>query len=176
MVYIDFDGVILDTEELLFEEWRKKSNHKLLSEEVKIEYIKRCNWEHILYNSSIINDSVYYLKQMDPNTSFILTKVHSLENEASSKIKWIREQGIKQGIFVVPYPQKKTDIVDAYGNILVDDCLTNLDDWINNGGYPILFDINDDGFDSWDKPNIKGYQKVLTLKDIDRSKNGNNRI
>ena len=47
MVYIDFDGVILDTEELLFEEWRKKTNHKLLSEEVKIEYIKRCNWEHL---------------------------------------------------------------------------------------------------------------------------------
>ena len=166
MVYIDFDGVILDTEQLLFEEWRKLKDHKKLPEEEKIKYMKKQDWKYIVNNSEIINDSIYYLKQMDPNTSFILTKVHSLENEASSKIEWIRSQGIKQGIFIVPYPQKKTDIVDAEGNILVDDCLANLDDWKKQGGYPILFDINDDGYDSWNKPNTNNYQKVLTLKNI----------
>ena len=34
-LYIDFDGVILDTEDLLFEDWRKIPNHKNLSEEEK---------------------------------------------------------------------------------------------------------------------------------------------
>ena len=38
MVYIDFDGVILDTEGLLFEEWRKNPNRHFLPESEKIKY------------------------------------------------------------------------------------------------------------------------------------------
>lgn len=163
MLYIDFDGVILDTEDLLFEEWRKMPNHHLLSEEEKIKYIQNSNWKEILNNSAIINDSVYYLKQMDPTKSFILTKIHSLSNEGKSKVDWIRKNGIKQTVIVVPYRLKKTDIVDAYNNILIDDCLRNLDDWTNNNGEAIFFDINNDNYDSWNKPNVKGYQKVLSL-------------
>ena len=41
---------------------------------------------------------------------------------------------------------KKTDMVDACGNILVDDSLKNLDDWSNDNGIPIFFDINNDGY------------------------------
>lgn len=61
MLYIDFDGVILDTEILLFEEWRRNPNRHLLSKEVKIKYIQDSNWNYVLNNSSIINDSIYYL-------------------------------------------------------------------------------------------------------------------
>ena len=170
MTYIDFDGVILDTDELLFEEWRKLPNRDLLPEREKIKYIQKANWEYILYNSDIINDSIYYLKQMNPKTTFILTKVHSLTNEASAKIKWLREQGVQQNALIVPYDLNKNLVGIAKGNILVDDCLKNLNDWVKNGGYPILFDIDDDGYDSWNKPNINGYQKVMSLKDIRKRK------
>lgn len=170
MTYIDFDGVILDTDELLFEEWRKLPNRDLLPEREKIKYIQKANWEYILYNSDIINDSIYYLKQMNPKTTFILTKVHSLTNEASAKIKWLREQGVQQNALIVPYDLNKNLVGIAKGNILVDDCIKNLRDWEKNGGYPILFDIDDDGYDSWNKPNINGYQKVMSLKDIRKRK------
>ena len=140
MLYIDFDGVILDTEDLLFEEWRKNPNRHLLPEIEKIKYIQRADWPFILNNSEVMNDSLYYLKHMDPNTSFILTKVHSLTNEGSSKIKWIRRQGIEQSVILVPYDTKKCDVVDAEGNILVDDCLKNLDEWALKKGSPIFFD------------------------------------
>lgn len=73
----------------------------------------------------------------------ILTKVHSLTNEGSAKVDWIRRNGLKQSIILVPYDVKKTDMAMVSGNILIDDCLRNLDDWVNSGGYPILFDIND---------------------------------
>ncbi len=162
MVYIDFDGVILDTEGLLFEEWRKIPNRHLLTEQDKIEYIKKRDWQHIVNDSKIINNSVDYLKEMNPKETFILTKVHSLE-EAKAKTVWIRNKGIKQNLILVPYYCKKTDIVDPDGNILVDDCLYNLYDWEDKQGVPILFDIDSDEYDSWNQPNAKGYKRVLSL-------------
>ena len=166
MTYIDFDGVILDTEELLFEKWRKNPDRFKLPEEVKIEYIKKANWEYIIRNSEIINDSIYFLKETNPDKSFILTKVHSLKNEGQAKVKYLREQGIKQSIILVPYTMKKTDVVEARGNTLIDDSLRNLSEWENNGGYPIFFDIDDDDYDSWQQPNIKQYKKVNNLSSI----------
>ena len=166
MVYIDFDGVILDTEELLFEKWRENPNRHSLLEIDKIRYIQNSDWNYIINNSEIINDSIYYLKQMDPSKTAILTKIHSSANEGFAKIKWLRAQDVKQSIILVPYMLKKTDMVDANGNILVDDCLKNLDDWVNCNGIPMFFDINNDGFDSWNKPNVKKYRKVLDLSKI----------
>lgn len=166
MLYIDFDDVILSTGEVLFKEWRKNPNRHLLPEIEKIKYIQRADWDYILKYSDVINDSLYYLKHMDPNTSFILTKVHSLTNEGSSKIKWIRRQGIEQSIILVPYNIKKCDVVDAAGNTLVDDCLKNLDEWAENGGYPILFDYDDDNYDSWQQPNVKSYKRIMNLSDF----------
>lgn len=166
MVYVDFDGVILDTEELLFYEWKKNPNRHLLSEFDKIKYIQKTDWDYVINNSKIINDSIYYLKHMDPKESSILTKIHSLDNEGVAKVKWLRECGIKQSIILVPYMVKKTEMVDACGNILIDDSLRNLDDWSNDNGIPIFFDINDDGYDSWKQPNIKRYKRVLDLSKI----------
>ena len=51
MVYIDFDGVILDTEGLLFEEWRKNPNIHNLTENDKIKYIQKSDWNYIINNS-----------------------------------------------------------------------------------------------------------------------------
>ena len=161
--YIDFDGVILDTEELLFKEWRKRIDHERLSEIEKIRYVQDADCNYILNNSAVINDSIYYLKNIDFNSSVILTKIHSLTNEGSAKVNWIRRNGLKQSIILVPYDVKKSDMAMASGNILIDDCLRNLDDWVNNGGYPILFDINDDNYDSWGKYNNKGYRRVRSL-------------
>jgi hypothetical protein len=169
MLYIDFDGVILDTEELLFREWRKRENHKSLPESEKIKYIKARDWNEVIYKSPIINDSIYYLNNTDPKRSTVLTRVHSLENEAATKIKWLREQKVKQNIIVVPHTVKKCDMVDPKNNILVDDALFNLDEWVELGGIPILFDYNDDGYDSWERPNIHNYQKVMRLGDIHKN-------
>lgn len=166
MVYIDFDDVILSTGDVLFEDWRKDPNHHLFTEKDKIKYVSEADWNYILHNSKVINDSIDCLKNMDPNKSAILTKVHSLVNEGSYKVKWIRENNIKQSVILVPYNLKKTDMVMPSGNILIDDCLTNLDHWIDNGGIPILFDENNDNIDSWGVTNTKNYKKVLSLHEF----------
>ena len=76
MIYIDFDGVILDTEDVLFYEWRQNPDHKLLPISDKIKYIQDIDWDYVLYNSLVIDNSIDYLKEMDPKKSFILNKVH----------------------------------------------------------------------------------------------------
>ena len=163
MLYIDFDGVILDTEKLLFEQWRKNPNRHLLSIGEKIKYIQQANWNYILNNSPIINDSIYYLKCMDPKDSFVLTKIHSENNEGYEKISWLRKMGVKQGIYLVPHRIKKSDIVDANGNTLIDDSLKNLKEWQNAGGNPIFFDIDDDNYDTFNIFNTEEYEKVHSL-------------
>ena len=104
--YIDFDGVILDTEIPLFEEWRKRPDHHERSEEEKIKYIQKADWEYILNNSEVINDAIYHLKNMDPSKSAILTKIHS-SNEGRQKKIWISSKQIKQPVILVPYYKKK---------------------------------------------------------------------
>ena len=170
MVYIDFDGVILDTEKLLFKEWRMNPNRLNLPEGEKIKYMQRADWNYIINNSPAINNSIDYLKKMNSENNAILTKIHSMENEGYAKFKWIRENGIILPITFVPFYCKKTDIVNACGNILIDDCLKNLDDWTKMGGEGIFFDMNDDNVDSWQQKNVKGYQKVLSLSKLNNFK------
>ena len=165
MRYIDFDGVIIDTEDLLFEEWRKIPNIEYLTEEDKIEYVKMANWKYIIENSPIINDSIYILKNIDPNNSTILTTVHSIENEAYEKIIFLRKNGVKQQIITVPYTIKKNEMVIAKDNILIDDSLRNLTYWQIDGGYPMFFDKKENNIDSWGNYNDKSYQRVLKINE-----------
>ena len=163
MRYIDFDGVIMESEKLLFEEWIKRPNWKELPEEEKVKYIINQNWKYILENSSDINDSLYILKHMDPNENMVLTRVHSLDNEGKEKILFLRNKGIKVPVILAPYPLKKNEIVCAKNNILVDDSLKNLEEWEKDGGYPLFFDKKENNIDSWDMYNEKGYQRVLRI-------------
>ena len=164
MRYIDFDGVILDTEEILFEEWRKNPDSHLLSEKEKIEYIKNANWKYVLENSKIINDAIYILRQSDPNKVAILTRVHSLENEGAEKIKYLRRKLVENQIILAPYNLRKDEVVEAYGNILVDDSLRNLKQWCKAGGYPMYFNKNNGNIDPWGSCNDNyHYQKVLKI-------------
>ena len=162
MKYIDFDGVILDTEDLLFEEWRKNPDRFSLPEKVKIKYIQQSNWKEIINNSEIINDSIYILKNIDPNDNTILTRIHSLY-EGEEKIKFLRRNGVKQEIILAPYKLKKCEVVSAKGNILIDDCLRNLYEWEQSGGYPMFFDRDENNIDSWNQYNERGYQRVLKI-------------
>ena len=165
MIYIDFDGVILDTEDLMFEEWRKNPNRHSLPETDKIEYLKNVDWNYVLKNAKPINNSIKYLKLMDPKNTFILTKIHSLE-EGKEKIKWIKENNIKLQVILVPYYLKKVDVVDPSNNILIEDCLKTLQEWESNKGKVVFFDKDNDNFDSWHDENLNNYERIDNLSKI----------
>lgn len=164
-IYIDFDGVILNTTPHIFDEWLDNNDDINIKELEKIEYIKGRNWHKILREASVIDDAISVLKDMDIKNTAILTKVHSLENEGTEKIRFLRENGVKLDVILVPYPLKKTDVVEASGNILIDDTVHNLDDWNKCGGECIFFNQNDFDVDEWHSLNLK-YPKIKTLKNI----------
>ena len=163
MRYIDFDGVILDTEALVFEEWKKNPLRFRLTQEEKIEYIKNQDWERIINEAPVINDSIYLLKQMNPTKSAILARVYSLENEAMLKIMYLRDKGIRQDIILVPYYYVKTDIVNPLGSILVDASICDLKNWQSKGGLPLFFDKNNTNIDSRGVENTFEFQRVRKI-------------
>lgn len=160
-IYIDFDGVIFDTEDILFEEYRTKRQQGIQLD--KIDYIRTRDWEEILDKAKIINGAIKNIALSDLNLS-ILTKIHSLK-ELESKIKVLRNHNLKLDIIGVPHYVKKCDVVNPVGNVLIDDNVKNLDDWSNQGGISIFF--NKDNLDSDTFAMINSaYPKIDNLKII----------
>ena len=158
MKYVDFDGVIKDTHFALFEDYlSKKEKGEYISD---VEHVINKDWITVLKKSLIIEDAIEILN--DIKDVAVLTKIHSLENEGVAKIRDLRELGLKCDIILVPYQVKKTDVVNAKDNILVDDSLFNCDDWYQAGGMPIFFDTRGTNTDGWGVPNTK-YKKTRTL-------------
>ena len=138
--YIDCDGVILDTETGLFDEYHelKKENPNLK----KRQYLHDMDWEHWIWQAGVLNDAVYLLKNYDPRFVEILTRVHSLD-EARAKLNYFRDNGVRNNVVIVPDGVAKSRIVDAFGNVLVEDSNSNLDDWDSQHGIPIYYGTGD---------------------------------
>lgn len=158
MNYIDFDQVILATEEELFKEYFEKKAQGIKLDKQK--YLEEFDWDWLVFNSEVIADAIEIIKIV-PNDK-ILTKVHSLK-EASAKIKFLRANNVTNEIIIVPGNHKKTDLVSAKGNILIDDAVHNLDDWSNAGGIAYFFNKDNLDTDNWGVTNTK-YKKINNLK------------
>lgn len=159
MKYIDFDDVIKATGEILFSDYARDNGSDIESEKVK--YIQQYDWEELLRISPIINNAIEIIKSMDDVA--ILTKTHSLNNEGVAKIRYLRSIGVDANVILVPYYVKKTEVVVAKGNILVDDNLYNLDDWYMASGIPIFFDKFGNNYDGYGRENKK-YVRTRTLE------------
>jgi hypothetical protein len=158
-IYIDFDGVIFHTEDILFEEYRAKKQQGIQLN--KIEYISTRNWEEIINKSKIINGAIKNIALSDLNLA-ILTKTHSL-NELASKVRTLRNRNLTLEIIGVPNDLKKCDIVNPKGNVLIDDSVANLDDWSNEGGLSIFFNKDNLDYDTFAMIN-SAYPKIDNLK------------
>ncbi len=162
--YVDFDGVIKDTYMPLFEDYfERQKNGEYIDD---TEHVIKKDWIYVLQKSPVINNAIQILNEVDD--TFVLTRVHSLENEGVAKIRDMRELGLKRDIILVPYLVKKTDVVSAEGNILCDDALFNLDEWVEDRGFPIFFDKDGTNTDGWGVKNTKGYTRTRSLDILKR--------
>lgn len=157
ILYIDFDQVVLATEDILFIEYNEKKKQGIHLDKQK--YLEDFNWDWLVFNSEIIANSLEVLRTI-PEAK-ILTKVHSLK-EASAKIKFLRTEELPNEIILVPGNHKKIDLVQAKNNILVDDAVHNLDAWSSAGGISYYFNKDNSDIDSWGITNTK-YPKIRTL-------------
>ena len=134
IIYIDFDGVLVDTPRLINEKIRVNGN--------SADVCKNFPWEYFLQNSNEIEDNFSYIMKIAKKYKVkILTHVYS-DKEQHEKERYILNKLHDIEVITVPYFIEKNNIVNPKGNILIDDYKNNINKWINSGGIGIY--INDE--------------------------------
>lgn len=134
-VFIDFDGVILNTQYDL--ERIKFTEYADLTWE---EFSNRYDWDNFYHNANVINDAINILKKINDDHVFIITKTDSIK-EQEAKFHFLRENGINLSVIFVPFTISKCDIINPNADdYLIDDYINNVNDWIKAGGSGLYFD------------------------------------
>lgn len=128
-VYVDFDGVLLDTDSVIDKEFDGNGERR--------EFVKNYDWFKLMRDDLIINNALDYINNSKYEVS-LLSKISSM-CEGQAKIKYLRNKGVNIDINLVPTLINKCDVVSAYGNVLIDDKIVNLNSWSNSGGISIYF-------------------------------------
>ncbi len=158
-LYIDFDGVILDTINITYELLKKEGINKK-DQLATQKFYSEMDWKWLLQITPIINDGINCIQKIIDSGRFnvsILTHINSL-NEAIEKVKYIRKHF--KDITVIPVPKaiSKTKMVHTKDAILIDDYDKNLSEWIEEDGIGVLFstELEDKGY-----PVIDCLDKIL---------------
>ena len=149
-LYIDFDGVVMDTIPLLYNELEK--NGVSLGEEEGIRRVfESFDFRTIIKDKNILNDSIECIHKLIDSKRFeiaFLSHVNSLE-EGVVKVKYLRRH-FKDNITIIMVPKalSKPKMVHSEGAILVDDFSGNLKEWSEAGGIAIRFskDLESKGY------------------------------
>ena len=134
-IFIDFDGVIFDTEQRVIERKNLKPDISWNN------FFEELDWFELLDESKVINNAIDYIieGQKKSKQLAILTKIHTLI-EMEAKVKALRSRKVEVPILFVPSHVKKSQIyLPNNGEILIDDSIKNLIDWEQNGGKGIYF-------------------------------------
>ena len=157
-LYIDFDGVILDTINEGYSRMEELNLDPKNSDDC-IKFFGTLNWNDFIKNTNEINDSISCIQKLIDSNKFrvsILTHINSLD-EAIAKVNYIRKYF--KDITIIPVPKKisKTKMVHSEGSILVDDYAGNLREWESAKGIGVRFST---------KRNGKGFLVVDKLDQI----------
>lgn len=144
---IDFDGVILDTEEKIIE--RMNDLHfNTTRESGYIEYFKYASlhneeWEYILSESKQINNSIDIIRELESlkKKIAIISKIHTIQ-EMNAKVNELRKRNIYSPVILCPPDLNKHEVVEPKHQLLIDDSTNNINSWIRNGGVGLLFNPN----------------------------------
>ena len=140
-LYIDFDGVILDTITPVYNLAKKLNlDVKTQTKEIGLLYSK-IDWETLIEESEELSDSIKSIKELRESKKFnisILTHINSLK-EAKAKIEFINNLFEDLTIIPVPKSVSKTKMTQTKDAILVDDYSGNLREWEKEGGLGVKF-------------------------------------
>lgn len=142
-LYIDFDGVIMDTitsSTIMLKDLGIDYKNKEHGEKIT-QFYANLDWAEFLNNTDQINDGFDCIKEIMDKRIFnvsILTHCNSL-HEMASKVRFIRKYN--KDITIIPVPRfiSKTNMVNTQNSILIDDYAENLKQWSEAGGTSIRF-------------------------------------
>lgn len=177
-LYIDFDGVILNTIDVSYKLIEEQGIELLDSNHEKIQhFFINLDWSKLISLSKPINNSIKYLKELMNSNLYdvtILTHVNT-KKEINVKQKYLDE--VIPGIDVIYVNKKdnKCDVVDCKNTILVDDFTGNLDLWHQKGGISIKFSTTNKKYEYMTIDNlgtlIEKYNEISKLVDKNIEKN-----
>ncbi len=136
---VDFDGVILDSQERFKNVM--KDNTNLYD---WMEYLASIEWYSFLRECAEIDESLTVLKKLEylQRLKGIITAIHSFK-EGEEKLIFLREKSIYVPIIYTLPHQKKSDVyMPDECTVLIDDKLKNCVEWELAGGKSLLFDRN----------------------------------
>ena len=137
-LYLDFDGVILNTIDVTYADLEKKNITDL--DEID-EYYKNLDWFELIDNCEEINNSISNIKKIIKSNLYdvnILTHIKT-KSEIKAKEKYLKSKIKDINLITVQFGTDKCDVVDCKNAILVDDYIKNLEKWYKKGGIPIKF-------------------------------------
>ena len=137
--YIDFDGVIVDSQNLIDDIF---AYYDCPSSDPYWNYILTIiDWEALLNRCNEIENAFTILQEVEKRgiKAYILSRVFSGE-EALDKQKYLRSKGITLPFIPVYKREKKSNVIRPNANkILIDDGIDNVTEWRENGGNAVLF-------------------------------------
>lgn len=139
-VYLDCDGVILDTINKSYQIFKDKG---IKTEEERKEFYSNISWKKLIIESGEINNSISKIKELLKYFDIeILTHIYT-DNELKEKINYFGI--VLPGVNVIGVPKtiEKADFIDPTNAVLVDDFTHNLDYWKEKGGISIKFSSSD---------------------------------
>lgn len=148
-LYIDFDGVVMDTIPVLYSAL-EKSGADLNNEREASIFFSTFDFRSIINDENILNDSIECINKLVKSDMFeiaFLTHVNSL-TEGCVKVEYLRNKFNDISIIIVPKEISKTKVVHCKDAILVDDYSGNLREWEENGGIAVRFskELDSKGF------------------------------
>jgi len=146
--FIDLDGVILDSEEMML---KRKYDLGLHNHNCKDEFdqyftytqLHPEEWDYIIREAKSINNSVEIIRELEnlKRKIAIITKCHTQREEIVKADDLRNNRKIKCPIFFVPPGVKKHEIVIPRNKqLLIDDSRKNICLWKDNGGTGLIFD------------------------------------
>ena len=139
-LYIDFDGVIMDTIRVSYK-MMEDLGIDLSDRDAVIKFYQNIDWSELLANSEELKEAFKYINMIYDEGIYnpiILTTVNSLQ-EMTAKINYVRSKNDHISVICVPSGIEKSMVVNAAGSILVDDYSGNLIKWANSEGVSIKF-------------------------------------
>ena len=152
---IDFDGVILNSQERFVDAMGKNDNLYDW-----MDYLSNLKWYEFLRECEEIDESLSTLRKLQKMKKLkaIITAIHCFE-EGKEKLIYLRENGIVVPIIYTLPEQKKSEVYIPKKNIvLVDDKIRNCNDWRKDNGKALEFDPRYEGHS---KEKIKSLKQLL---------------
>ena len=140
-LYIDFDGVVLDTIPVLYAALEASGADTSEEKEVA-RFFSTYDFSMIVNDDNILYDSINCIHKLIDSKKFevsFLTHINSFE-EGLCKIKYLKSK-FENNITIIITPKEisKTKMVHCEGAILVDDYSGNLTEWEDAGGIGVRF-------------------------------------